>query len=115
MAVSVLVLQTFSGQSGAAGSSTEKEAARAHVGGGPDEIGNALETEHGIINKERDGVDAVSGIGGACGDKGGHGAGFGNSLFEDLSVLGFLVIEQSVHIDGLIALADAGVDAHGAE
>src|ERR1700688_1544465 len=101
------MLQPFSRERGAAGSASEEETAGAHVRGGPDEIGDALETEHGVINKKWNGVDAVGGIGGARGNEGGHGAGFDNSLFEDLAVLGFLVIKQRVHIDGLVALADA--------
>src|ERR1700681_77795 len=109
------MLQTFSGERGAAGGSTEEETARAHVGGGPDEVSDALETEHGVINKKWDGVDAVSGIGRARGDKGSHGAGFGDSLFEDLSVFCFLVIQQGVYIDGLVALADARINSHGPE
>ena len=54
-------------------------------------------------------------VGRARGDEGSHGAGFGNSLFEDLAVLGFLVIQQGVDVDGLVALADARVNSHGAE
>src|ERR1700693_2210685 len=108
------MLQTFSGERGAAGGSTEEETARAHVRGSPDEIGDALKTEHGVINKKWNGVDAVSRVGRASGDEGGHGAGFGNPLFEDLSVLGFLVIKQGVHIDGLVTLTHAGVNTHGA-
>src|ERR1700681_2353387 len=109
------MLQTFASEGGAAGGSTEEETAGAHVRGSPDEIGDALETEHGVINKKWNGVDAVGGIGRSGGDEGGHGAGFGNSLFKDLSVLGFFVIQEGVHIDGLVALANAGVDSHGAE
>ena len=59
MAVAVLVLEAFARERGASGSAAEEEAARAHVGGGPDEIGDALETEHGVINEEGNGVDAV--------------------------------------------------------
>src|ERR1700732_269397 len=109
------MLQTFSGESGAAGGSSEQEAAGAHVCGGPDEIGDTLETEHGIINKKWNGIDAVSGIGRARGDERSHGAGFGNSLFEDLAVFCFLVVKQGVHIDGLVALANARINSHGAE
>src|ERR1700693_2792486 len=115
MAVSVLMLQTFSRECGAAGSSTEEETACAHVRGRPDKIGDALETEHGVVNKKWNGVDAVGGVGGSRGDEGSHGAGCGNSLFEDLSVLGFLVIKEGVHVDGFVALADAGINSHGAE
>src|ERR1700704_4151190 len=115
MAVSVLMLQTFSSERGSTGGSSEKESTGAHVRGGPDEIGDALETEHRVINKKWNGVDAVGSIGRARGDEGSHGTGFGNSLFKDLSVFGFLVIEEGVHVDGLVALADARVDSHGSE
>src|SRR4029077_4277345 len=107
-AVSILFLQTFSRECGAASGSSKEETASAHVRGGPDEIGDALETKHGVIDKKWNGIDAVSGIGGAGGDERGHRTGFGNSLFEDLAVLGFLVIEEGVHIDGLVALSNAG-------
>src|ERR1700688_83459 len=109
------MLQTFSRARGAAGSSSEEETTGAHVRGGPDEIGDALETEHGVINKKWNGVDAVRGIGRARGDEGSHGAGFGNSLFEDLTVFCFLVIQEGVHIDGLVTLADTRINSHGAE
>src|SRR6202795_2745086 len=109
------MLQTFSCERGATGGASEEETAGAHVRGGPDEIGDALETEHGVINKKWNGVDAVGGIGRARGNEGSHGAGFGNSLFEDLAVLGFLVIQESVYVDGLVALADARINSHGAE
>ena len=36
---------------------------------------------------------------------------FGDSFFENLPVLGFLVVEQRVHVDGFIVLAHAGVDS----
>src|SRR6202011_3849826 len=109
------MLQTFASEGGAAGGSTEEETAGAHVRGSPDEIGDALETEHGVINKKWNGVDAVGGISRSRGDEGSHRAGFGNSLFEYLSVFCFLVIQKSVHIHGLVALADACVVSHVAE
>src|SRR6266853_3772581 len=113
--VAVLVLQAFSGERGATGGAAEEEAACTHIGRGPDEIGDALEAEHRVVDKERNGVDAVGGVGRARGDEGGHGAGFGDSLFKDLAVFGFLVVHQGVDIDRLIFLADAGINASGAE
>src|SRR5256884_5795277 len=44
-----------------------------------------------------------------------HGAGFGDAFFQNLPLLRFLVVEQRVHVHGLVALADARIDAHGAE
>ena len=115
VAVAVLVLQAFAGERGAAGGAAEQEAAHAHVGSGPDEIGDALEAEHRVVDEKRNGVDAVGGVSGAGGDEGSHRAGFGDALFQNLAVLGFLVIQQGVHVDGLVALADAGINARGAE
>src|ERR1700722_775022 len=109
------MLQAFSGERGAAGGASEEESASAHIRGSPDEIGDALETKHGVINKKWNGVDAVGGIGRARGDEGSHGAGFSNSLFKDLAVLGFLVIEKSIDVNGLVTLAHAGINAYGAK
>ncbi len=86
------MLQTFSRECGAAGGPTQEETAGAHVCRSPDEIGDALEAEHGVINKKWNGVDAVGSIGGAGGDERSHRAGFSNPLFKDLAVLGFLVV-----------------------
>ena len=44
-----------------------------------------------------------------------HRSGFGDSFFENLPVLRFLVVEERVHVDGLVKLADAGIDANLAE
>src|SRR5258707_5740402 len=109
--IAVLVLQAFAGERGASGGATEEEASRAHIGSGPDEVGDALETEHRVINEERNGVDAVGGVSGARGNEGGHGARFGDSLFENLAVFGFLVVHQSVDIDRLIFLANTGINS----
>src|SRR5712671_1703123 len=109
--VAVLVLQAFAGKRGAARGATEEEAACAHIRSGPDEIGDALETEHRVINKEWNGVDAVGGISGARGNERGHGAGFGDSLFKDLAVFGFLVVHQGVDVDRLVFLANAGINS----
>ena len=40
---------------------------------------------------------------------------FGNAFFQNLSVFRFFVIEQRVHIDRLIELADTGINSHLAE
>ncbi len=94
MAVSVLVLQAFAGQRGAARGASEQETFGAHVGGGPDEIGDALKAEHRVVDEKRNGVNAVRGVRGASGDERCHGAGLGNAFFEDLAVVGFLVVHQ---------------------
>src|SRR6185312_16741036 len=42
-------------------------------------------------------------------------SGFGDAFFENLPVFRLFVIEQSVHIDRLIELADARINSHLAE
>src|SRR5882762_7892988 len=49
--VAVLMLQAFAGKRGASGGPAEQESASAHVGSGPDEIGDALKAEHRLINE----------------------------------------------------------------
>ena len=92
-----------------------KKPARAHIRGSPDEIGDALEAEHGVVNEKRNGVDAVRGIRGTGGDKGRHRTRLGDSLFQNLPVLGFLVVQQRIHVDRFVFLSDAGINADGAE
>src|SRR5262249_2829276 len=113
--VAVLVLQTFARKRGSASGAAEQKAARAHVSSGPDEVGYALETEHRVVNEKRNRVDAVRCVRSARGNERGHGTGFGDSFFEDLAVLGFLVIQKSVYVDRLITLAGTGINADGAE
>ncbi len=115
VAVAVLVLQSFAGKRGAPGSSAQQEATDAHVGSGPDEVADALESEHRVVNKKWNGVDAVGGVSGSGGDERGHRTGLGDSLFENLAVFGFLVIEERAGVDRLVELADAGINADGAE
>ena len=88
---------------------------RAHVGSGPDQVSDSLEAEHRVINKKRDRVDPVIGIGSSGGDKRAHRASFGDSFLENLPVFGFLVIKERVHVHRLVELADAGINADLAE
>ena len=115
MAVAVLVLKAFARERGTPGSSTQEKASNAHICGGPNEVGDALESEHGVENKKRNGVDSVSGVSGAGGDKRRHGARLGDSFFQNLAVFGFFVVEQSLHVHRLVALADTGINSDGAE
>ncbi len=110
MTVAVLVLQALASKRCAAGGASNQEAAGTHVGCGPDQVADALEAEHRVINEERYRVDSVIRVGGAGCNERAHRAGFGNAFLEDLSVLGFLVVEQRVHVDRLVKLADAGVN-----
>ena len=40
---------------------------------------------------------------------------FGDAFLENLPVLGFFVVEQRVHVDGLVVLAHAGINSDLAE
>src|SRR6202011_2963459 len=102
-------------ESSASRRTTEQETSHTHIRGGPDEICNALEAEHRVVNEKRNGVDPVSSISRARGDARGHGARLGDALFENLAVFRFFVIKQRIYIDGFILLADAGINADGAE
>ena len=51
--MSVLVLQAFAVEGGAAGGASHQEAAATHVAGSPRQIADPLKTEHRVINVER--------------------------------------------------------------
>ena len=115
VAVAVLVLQAFAGKRGASCRAAEQKPPCAQVRRSPDEVRDSLEAEHRVIDKERNRVDPVRGVGRTRSNERGHRACLGDAFFENLSVLRFLVIQQRVHIHGLVALAHAGINAHGAE
>ena len=109
------MLQSFAGERRAAGRAAEQEAAAARIGGGPDEVADALEAEHRVEDEERNRVDAVRRVRRAGGDPRRNRSGLGDAFFENLPVLRFLVVEQRRHVDRLVELADARVDADRAE
>ena len=115
VAMAVLMLQTFAVQSCAARCTAEQKAFGSHVTCGPDQIANALEPEHRVIDVERNHIDAVRRVGSSGCIKAGHGTGFGNTLFKDLTVSGFLVVGDHVRIDGIVQLSRMSVDANFAE
>src|SRR5208337_2057524 len=80
VAVAVLMLQTLAGQRGSSRRASNQKSAAAHISRSPDQIPDALESEHRIIDKEGNRIDAVVGIGRARGDERAHGAGFGYSF-----------------------------------
>src|SRR5262245_47113129 len=104
MTVAVLVLQALTIERRPSGSGAEQKSLCFVVCSGPNEIANALETKHRIIEIEGDQVDRQVGIGCARSYKRRHGAGFGNPFLEDLAVFGFIVIEQGLSVDRFINL-----------
>jgi hypothetical protein len=67
VARSILVLKAFAAERCPPGGCANEKAARPLVGGGPDQVADALETEHRIENikgEHRDVVDAVGRGGG---------------------------------------------------
>src|SRR5260370_27318732 len=115
MAVAILVLQAFAGKRRAPRRAAEHEASRAHIGRGPDEIRDALESEHRVVDEERNRVDAVRGIRGSRGNKRSHRAGFRDALFEDLAVFRFFVLQKRIYVASLLLLADAGINTGRSE
>src|SRR5438874_4745424 len=113
--MSVLVLQAFPGESGSTGSTAEQKATYSFIRRRPDEIANALKSEHRIEDEKRNSVDAVLRIRRSGSDERTHRAGFRDAFFQNLAVLRLLVIKESVHVYGLVQLADTGVDAYLAE
>ena len=115
VAVAVLVLEPFARERRAAGRAAEQEAFAPRVAGGPDQVADALEAEHGVEDEERDHVDSVIRVGRAGGDERRHRAGLVDAFLEDLAVSDFLVVEQAVLVDRLVELAGVRVDAALAE
>ena len=110
-AVAVLMLQAFARQRRAAGRAAHQETFAARIGEGPDQVAHALESEHRIVDEERNHRHAVVGVRRAGGGETRHRAGLGDSFFENLAVLRFLVVQEHVAVHGLVQLALAGVDA----
>ncbi len=110
--MAVLVLQALAGERGAPGRAADQEAARLHVAGRPDEIADALEAEHGVIDVERDHGYAVIGVARARRQPGTEGAGFVDAFLENLAFLVLAVIHQLVRILRPVELADGRVNAN---
>src|ERR1035438_1788053 len=115
MAVSILMLQAFARQRRSSRRAADQETTAAHVRRRPDQVADALQSEHRVINKEGNRIDAMIGIRGTGGHERAHRSRLSDALFQNLSVLRLLVIEQHIHIDRLIELADARIDPDLAE
>src|ERR1700722_5082719 len=107
MAMPILMLQSFPSQRGSSRRASNQKAATAHIRSRPNQVANALQSEHRVINEEGNRINAVIGISGAGRDKRAHRPGLRNSLFQNLTVLRLLVIKERVHIDRLVKLPNA--------
>src|SRR5258708_32476666 len=110
MAVPVLVLKSFSIQSGAAGGCAEEKTPGALVARRTREIADAWEAEHRIEDVERHHHQVRMAVRSRRRDPGRERARFVDALFENLSRLVFAVIHHLVAVDRLVLLSHRGVD-----
>src|SRR5882762_3303150 len=108
--MAVLMLEPFTSERGTTSRGAQQKTAAAHIRRRPNQITDALEAKHGVVNEERNRIDTMGGIGSPGGDERRHRSGFGNPFLEELAVGGFLVIDQGVTINRLIQLANVRVD-----
>src|SRR5688572_25201730 len=113
--MAVLMLKTFTEQRRPSGGSAQHEALAARVGKRPDEIPDALEPEHRVIDKERNHGHAVVRIRCAGSREAGHRSRFGYTFLENLAILRLAIVHDHIPIDRRIELALARVDADLAE
>ena len=105
MAVAIFVLQTLTVQCRAAGSAAQQETTRLHVTGSPGQVAHALETEHGVVNVERNHHAVVRRIRRGRSDPGTERACFVNTFFQNLASFVFAVVHHLVFVDWLVQLA----------
>ena len=84
MAVAILMLQTFTVQRGAPGSSTDQKAAPLDIACGPGQVARALEAEHGVEGVKRNHRHVVVTVRRSRGDPGGVSTRFVNARLKNL-------------------------------
>ena len=98
VAVTVFMLQTFTVQCCTAGCTTQQEATCMHIACCPCQVANALETEHRVVDVERNHRKVVVGVAGCSRDPVSHCAWLVNTFLQDLTVNRFFVEHQLVFI-----------------
>ena len=98
MAVSILMLKTLTVKCGSPGCSAYKKSPCSHVPGSPNKIPHTLKSKHRVINVERNHFNAMVAIACAGCNKRGDGTRLINSLFKNLSVFGFFIIQELIRI-----------------
>ena len=94
MTRTILMLQALAAERGAAAGGAEQEAARALIGGRPDQIADALPAEHRVVNVERQHRQIMRRIAGGCRNPGADRAGLGDAFLQDLAALRFAVVKH---------------------
>ena len=112
VALAVLVLQPLAREGRPPRRAADQEPPAARVGGGPDEVADALQPEHRVEDEERNGVDAAGRVRGPRRDERRHRPRLGDALLENLPVLALAVVEQRRVVDRLVELPRVRVDAH---
>src|SRR5690606_25059764 len=108
--VTVLMLQALARERRASGGAADQETARLNVARGPDEIADALEPEHGVIQIERDHAYAIVGVSSTGGDPGADRSRLVDAFLENLTFLVFLVKGELIGVLRRVELAGRRID-----
>mmetsp|Transcript_111216 Transcript_111216/g.354233 ORF Transcript_111216/g.354233 Transcript_111216/m.354233 type:complete len:941 (-) Transcript_111216:544-3366(-) len=108
--VAVLVLQTFAVERGPAGRGAQEEAPGAGIRGLPDEVADALEAEHRVVDEERKHGAALGGVRCAAGNPSAQRTGLRDAFLQDLTIRGLGVLHQNVVVHRCVVLAEGGVN-----
>ncbi len=92
VAVTIFVLQTFTVQRRTTGSTTDQEAASLLVASLPAQVTDTLETEHGVVDVERDHRQVVGAVRSRSSQPGCACAQLVNTFLQDLTFLVFFVV-----------------------
>ena len=98
VAVAVFMLQTFAIQCCTAGCTTQQETACMHIACCPCQVANALETEHRVVDVERNHGKVVVCVAGRSSNPVSHSTWFVNTFLQDLTVNRFFIEHQLVFI-----------------
>src|SRR5690606_39865676 len=115
IAATVLALQPFTVQGGTPSGASDEEAACIAITRCPYQVTNTLETEHGIINIERNHRLVVGGITGCRSHPRCHRTELINALLQYLTFLVFAIVSDLVSVLRHVFLALARVNSNLAE
>ena len=110
VAVTILVLQTLAIERGSACRATQQETACTHVSRSPGQVADALQTEHGVVDVERDHDPVVGGIAGRSRNPGTHATGLVDPLLKNLALDVLAVVHHLIAVHRLVLLGLDGID-----